>query len=145
MLASGVQDRLPEIEGFLEHYGESIFTCPSCGGFEAQGKRVGVIGWADEIADFAVSLLDWAHSVVIISDGHRFEGDPDRRETLMAHGVEMLEADGESFLGSRGDLQGMRLGDGSIAACEMAFFSLGHRPRTASRSASGVQSPRSVA
>src|SRR4051794_19016697 len=34
VLASGVIDTFPEIDNFYEHYGTSVFHCPSCDGFE---------------------------------------------------------------------------------------------------------------
>src|SRR5688500_18305818 len=45
VLAIGTKDRFPEIANLFEHYGASVFTCPSCDGYEAQNKRVVVIGW----------------------------------------------------------------------------------------------------
>jgi hypothetical protein len=28
------------VEGFVEHYGASVFYCPSCDGYEAKGSRL---------------------------------------------------------------------------------------------------------
>src|SRR5687767_1770430 len=33
ILATGVQDLLPDIPGFMEHYGRSIFHCSCCDGY----------------------------------------------------------------------------------------------------------------
>jgi thioredoxin reductase len=127
VLANGVRDRLPQTPGFDEHYGKTIFTCPSCDGFESRGKRAGVVGRTDAIADFAVSLLDWAKSVVIVTDGPRYEGDESRRHALDRLGIELREIGVAEFLGT-GELRGLRLDDDSIVDCDMAFVALGHEP-----------------
>ncbi|KXJ85043.1 hypothetical protein Micbo1qcDRAFT_169718 [Microdochium bolleyi] len=43
ILASGVQDRLPEIEGYADCWGKSILHCLFCKGFEQQGVSAGVL------------------------------------------------------------------------------------------------------
>jgi thioredoxin reductase len=37
-----------------------------------------VIGWSEDVAGFALELLDWAASVTVVTDGRRFEGDEHR-------------------------------------------------------------------
>jgi thioredoxin reductase len=44
VLATGVRDQFPEVEGFFEHYGASVFHCPSCDGYEAKGRPVVAAG-----------------------------------------------------------------------------------------------------
>ena len=44
VLATGVRDTFPSIDRFEEFFGSDVFTCPSCDGYEAQGKSVAVIG-----------------------------------------------------------------------------------------------------
>ena len=50
VLATGVRDRFPEVEGFFEHYGASVFHCPTCDGYEARDRPVVVFGWSEEVA-----------------------------------------------------------------------------------------------
>ena len=40
VIATGVVDRFPEVEGFFEHYGADVFHCPLFDGYEAEGKHV---------------------------------------------------------------------------------------------------------
>jgi thioredoxin reductase len=75
VLATGVRDQFPEVEGFFEHYGASVFHCPSCDGYEAKGRPVVAIGWSGQVAGFALELLGWASQVTVVTDGRRFEGD----------------------------------------------------------------------
>ena len=130
VLATGLKDVKPDIDGFDEHYGASVFHCPSCDGLEAGGRDVVALGWSEDIAGFALELLDWAASVTVVTDGHRFEGDEDRRDALGRHGIRVVERDARAFLGTRGDLRGVCLDDGEELPCSMAFFSIAHKPRS---------------
>jgi thioredoxin reductase len=60
ILAHGVSDDLPEIEGIGERWGRSVFHCPYCHGYEVFEGRIGVIGCAkDGGAAQALLLSDW--------------------------------------------------------------------------------------
>lgn len=50
ILATGVADQFPSVSRFFEHYGKSVFHCPSCDGYETRGEPVVVIGWSADIA-----------------------------------------------------------------------------------------------
>ena len=130
VLATGVVDQFPEVEGFFEHYGASVFHCPTCDGYEARDCHVVAFGWSSDIAGFALTLLEWATDVTVVTDGTRFEGDENCRQALERHSVEVLEDDAVAFLGRRGDLQGVRLRGGDVLPCQLAFFSIAHHPRT---------------
>jgi thioredoxin reductase len=130
ILATGVEDRFPEVDNFFEHYGADVFHCPTCDGYEARDRRVVAFGWSEQVAGFALELLDWAASVTVVTDGSRFEGDAARRAALVRHDIEVLEDDAVAFEGTRGDLRGVRLRGGGTIPCELAFFSIAHRPRT---------------
>ena len=130
VLATGVEDDFPEVDGFFEHYGASVFHCPSCDGYEARDCPVVVFGWSADAAGFALTLLDWAADVTLVTDGSRFEGDDAVRAALDRHGVAVLEDDAVALHGRRGDLRGVQLRGGTTIACEIAFFSISHRPRT---------------
>lgn len=129
VLCTGVIDAMPDIAGFGEHYGASVFHCPSCDGYEAQGRDVVVLGWSEHVAGFALELLDWAASVTVVTDGRRFEGDDVRLEALDRNGVVLLEDEAVELAGVRGGLRAVRLRGGREVPCTMAFFSIAHTPR----------------
>ena len=130
VLATGVEDSFPEVDGFFEHYGASVFHCPTCDGYEARDRRVVAFGWSEHVAGFALGLLDWAADVTVVTDGTTFEGDAACRAALDRHGISVLEDDAVELLGRRGALEGVRLRGGATVPCERAFFSIAHRPRT---------------
>ena len=139
VLATGVVDAFPEVEGFFDHYGASVFHCPSCDGYEARGRNVVVLGWNQYVAAFALTLLDWARSVVVVTDGRTFPGDSSDRETLARFGVRVVEDVALRFVGRRGALSCVELKELGGLPCEMAFFTVAHRPRHDLASSLGVE------
>jgi thioredoxin reductase len=130
VLATGVVDACPDIEGFAEHYGASAFHCPACDGYDAEGRDVVAYGWDERLVGFATSLLNWARSVTVLTGGHRFDGDEACREVLDRHGVEVVETPAARMLGARGDLRAVELADGRTVPASLLFFSVAHQPRT---------------
>ncbi|MPZ72624.1 MAG: NAD(P)/FAD-dependent oxidoreductase [Nitriliruptorales bacterium] len=131
VLATGVRDEFPDVENFFDHYGKSVFHCPSCDGFEARNKAVVVFGWSAQVASFSRGLLDWAASVTVVTDDHPFEGESDHRAELQRLGVHVVEDAVDELCGSGGILESVRLRTGGIIPCARAFFSIAHHQRTA--------------
>lgn len=127
VLATGVRDQLPEVAGIAEHYGADVQHCPTCEGFEARGRDIVVLGWGAHVPAFASELLDWARSVVVLSDGSGpLQVTDDQRRQLAELGIEVLDDRAEALLGDRGALQAVRLASGREIPAELAFFSIGH-------------------
>jgi len=87
VLAGGIRDTLPEIDGLAALFGTSIFTCPYCDGYEAGGAPVGLICTAPGQVAHAAGLL-------------RMLGDD---VTVFANGIEVGEEErsGADRLGAR--------------------------------------------
>lgn len=129
VLATGVVDACPDLEGFDEHYGASAFHCPACDGHEAEGRDVVAYGWDERLVGFAASLLNWARSVTVLTSGRSFTGDEACRAVLDHHGIELVETPAVRLVGTRGELQGVELADGRLVPASLFFFSVAHRPR----------------
>jgi thioredoxin reductase len=129
VVATGLRDSVPAIEGADRHYGSSMFHCPSCDGFEASGEGVVVLGWGDHVSGFALDLLDWAASVTVVTQGRRFEGGDDERERLEALGIAVIEDRATALDGPDGDLRGVSLDGGGYLPASSVFFTVAHEPR----------------
>jgi thioredoxin reductase len=130
VLATGVVDQFPEVDGFLDHYGTSVFHCPTCDGYEARDRRVVVLGWSEHVAGFALGLLDWAAQLTVVTEDRPFEGDRRHRAALARHDVALVEDDAVAFEGERGDLRAVHLASGMRLPADLVFFSIAHHPRT---------------
>ena len=130
ILATGVADDLPALRNFSDYYGRSVFHCPACDGYEAQGLDVVALGWDERLAGFAGTMLTWARSVTVVTGGFAFTGDDAVRTAMAAHGIELVEQAAVEFVGSPTELRGVQLADGRELPAQMVFFSYGHQPRT---------------
>lgn len=130
VLACGVRDAFPAIEGFFQHYGASVFHCPACDGYETRGRQVVALGWDSRLVGFCVTLLNWATSVTFVTAGHRFEGDDSCRALLAERGIALIEQQATRLVGGRGDLRGIELDDGRVLETSLVFFSVAHQPRS---------------
>ena len=129
VLAAGVRDVFPDIRNFDEHYGASVFHCPACDGYEARDRDVVAIGWDRHLVGFASTLLNWARSVTVVTDGHRFPDDEACRSTLDENDIELVEQGAVEFVGRRGALESVLLSDGRCLPASLVFFSLAHQPQ----------------
>jgi thioredoxin reductase len=71
LLATGVSDELPRIEGLRELYGASVFHCPYCDGWGVRDQPLAAYGKANDAIGLALSLLTWSCDVVACTDGDR--------------------------------------------------------------------------
>ena len=129
VLAMGVVDTFPDIDGFLDHYGKSVFHCATCDGYQAQGRSVVILGWGEQVVAFAVGLLDWADRLTVVTEGRPLEGDDRHRHLLARYGIGLVEDDAVELVGDPGDLRGVRLAGGDVIDADMVFFSIAHHPR----------------
>lgn len=68
LLATGVADQLPAVEGLAERWGQSIFHCPYCHGYELAQGRIGIVGAGPLSIHQAELLTDWG-SVTLLVNG----------------------------------------------------------------------------
>jgi thioredoxin reductase (NADPH) len=69
LLASGVVDRKPDIDGLEQAIRRSLVRmCPICDAYEAIGKRIAVLGDGDPAAREAAFLRTYSDRVTLVSD-----------------------------------------------------------------------------
>jgi thioredoxin reductase len=69
LVATGVRDDLPVIDGLAARWGKSIFNCPFCDGWEHRDKPVVVIDAAPGADHLAMMLRSWTpHLTVVAAD-----------------------------------------------------------------------------
>lgn len=70
LLAAGVVDELPQIEGVGALYGRSVFHCPYCDGWEVRDRPLAVYGRGDaKGGGLALELTLWSRDLVLCTDG----------------------------------------------------------------------------
>lgn len=70
LLATGLRDQWPTMEGAKEIYGTSIFHCPYCDGWELRQQPLAVFGNGDKGGGaLALELILWSPDIVLCTDG----------------------------------------------------------------------------
>ena len=69
LLATGVIDHIPEVEGLKTFYGSSVFHCPYCDGWELRGEPLAVYGQGESGSGLALELTLWTDRLVLCTDG----------------------------------------------------------------------------
>jgi thioredoxin reductase len=69
LIASGMKDRIPKLEGLEAIYARSAHQCPFCDGWEERDGALAAYGSGDEGAIAALGLLTWSADIVYFTDG----------------------------------------------------------------------------
>jgi len=121
ILAYGVLDTLPPIQGFQELWGKSIFHCPFCHGYEHRGSRLGYFGNGDLMFHALPMIYDLASDLTIFTNGKAtFSPEnlhllKENNITLIEEPIQKLEYEGES-------LKGVTLNDGRFIERKYLFL-----------------------
>jgi thioredoxin reductase len=129
LLATGVEDRIPEVEGMREFYGFGVFHCPYCDGWEMRDEPLAVYGRGKDAAGLALSLKTWSADVVLCTDG------PSELKTEQAAGLarQKIGLRGGRIArleGSDGRLEEIVFRDGERLARRAVFLSTGQDQRS---------------
>ena len=123
LLATGLVDELPELEGIEPLYGVSVHHCPYCDGFDYAGKPVAAYGKGDKGADLAVAMKHWMQDIVVCSDGTGVSAQAMRK--LHEHNIPLRTEQIESLEGANGELTKIIFKSGPDLPRAGLFFSTG--------------------
>lgn len=86
LLATGLKDVVPKLDGIESLYGRSVHHCPYCDGFEHRDQPLAVYGAGDKGAGLALMMKLWSSDVVLCTDGQG-EISPGMQERLRQHDI----------------------------------------------------------
>ncbi len=121
LVATGLIDNLPEIEGFKEMYGKSVFHCPYCDGWELRNKKIGVYARDKEGWELALTLKIWTDDVTLYTDGKN-KVKPSQQKQLDANNIPVVIYPFARIEGKDGQLKKIIFRNGSEYACDAIFF-----------------------
>jgi thioredoxin reductase len=123
LLATGLVDELPELEGIQALYGVSVHHCLYCDGFEYAGKPVAAYGRGDKGAELAVMMKYWMADVVACSDGTEVSAQATRK--LAEHNIPLRTEPIRYLEGADGELTKIVFESGPDLLRAGLFFSTG--------------------
>jgi thioredoxin reductase len=131
LLATGVQDELPEKPGFREFWGRGIYHCPYCHGWEVRDRPLAVLNSSEDAAERAALIRNWSRDLILLTDGPAKLEDG-AREKLRVLGIPINETPISRLEGDRtsGILHRIVFEDGSEVSPEALFYRPPQRQRS---------------
>ena len=75
LLATGLTHMPPEIPEVRACLGHSLFFCKDCDGYRVQGGRIGIVGRNNEAVNYALAMLFYSPTIVILTNGQQIMWD----------------------------------------------------------------------
>jgi thioredoxin reductase len=129
LLATGVVDNLPDIPGFREMYGRSVFHCPYCDGWELCDRPLAVYGRGTRGVGLSLELTAWSRDLVLCTDGPS-EIEHEDRARLERNGIAVREERVIALEGSDGVLSRIAFAGAPPLERRALFFTTGQYQRS---------------
>jgi thioredoxin reductase len=130
LLATGVVDELPQIDGLAELYGTSVHHCPYCDGWEWRDQPIAIYGSGEEGMALALGLTVWTEDLVLCTGGPSGLSEEDL-EQLAREGVELREDPVARLEGQDGMLERVVFRNGEALPRRALFVCSGQHQRSA--------------
>lgn len=129
LLATGVVDRLPDIEDAETHYGRGLYHCPYCDGWEVRDRRLAAYGKRSLAVDLAIELTCWSEDIMLFTDGKSEIADR-KRLRLEELNIPIREDRVVRLEGAHAGLAAVILEDGTRVPRDAMFFKTAFRQRS---------------
>ena len=121
LLATGLELEFPKVKGLAELYGQGVYDCPYCDGWDHRDQPMAVYGEASRGHGFAIELLCWSRDVVLLAGGPA-DLSREERQKLDRHGIRLIEDEVAEVEGGTGGLARIRFADGGTLERRALFF-----------------------
>ncbi|MEK5485130.1 NAD(P)/FAD-dependent oxidoreductase [Lysinibacillus sp. FSL M8-0355] len=115
IVATGLKEIFPYIEGFYSLYGKSLFNCPYCDGWELQDQPIFVVSENPSIFHTAKLLFNWSKDLIVCTNGYAHLSEMQKKQ-LQSKGITVIEKSILAFIGQNGGLEYVRFADGTQIA-----------------------------
>jgi thioredoxin reductase len=127
ILATGLDDVLPEVPGLAERWGTTVLHCPYCHGWEVRDRRLGVLLTSRAGVHQAQLARQLSDTVTVFTQG--VDLDAAERGRLQARGVTLIDSRVVELSGDATELAGARTADGRTHPLDAVFTAAMLRPR----------------
>jgi thioredoxin reductase len=125
LLATGVVDELPELDGLDPLYGTSVHHCPYCDAWEWRDRPLAAYGRGEEASGLALSLTFWSPDVLLCTGGD--EPPAEAAARLEAAGVKIRKEPVARLEGRDGRLDHIVFASGEPVPRSALFLAAGQR------------------
>lgn len=123
LIATGVVDHLPEVEGMEALFGTSVFQCPYCDGWEMRDRPAAVYGKRRRGFEMARAMTAWTSEIALCTDGRSGLSAGDKRH-LERNRIALYEERIAHLEGEGGALRAVVFRNGHRLPREVLFFDM---------------------
>lgn len=128
VVATGLVDEVPEVDGVAERWGRDVLHCPYCHGWEVRDRAVAILATGPGGVHQALLLRQWTDDVTLLLHTAPDPGDAEW-EQLAARGIRVVDGEVERLEVTDDRLTGVRLRSGTVIAVDAVVV----RPRFVAR------------
>jgi len=129
VLATGIEDIIPDIKGFQECWGISVIHCPYCHGYEFRGQKTAIMTSGARAMHLASLVRNLTRDLTILtSDAPGFSSED--LEKLTRNGVRVIPDQVTEILHHNGHLRQLVFADGARVAFDAVYAGLSFRYHT---------------
>jgi thioredoxin reductase len=125
LVATGLADTLPNIEGFKEMYGKTVFHCPYCDAWEVRDQKLGVYARNKAGWELALALKAWSEDIILFTDG-KSNVNLSQKEMLEANQIPIVKWSIARLEGEGGQLRRIVFKNGHEESRDALFFVNGY-------------------
>ncbi|WP_145048278.1 NAD(P)/FAD-dependent oxidoreductase [Paenibacillus xylanexedens] len=125
LLATGLSDRIPDIQGLNPTLGKTVYVCPDCDGYEIQDRKTVLLGSGEAGANMALVLIERTNDLLYVNHEHK-QISAELHRRMKEEGIRYLEATVQEVQQSEeGYITGILTDDGQMYESERGFISFG--------------------
>jgi thioredoxin reductase len=129
VLATGVYDSMPAIDGFAECWGRSILHCPYCHGYEVHSQPLGILAKGDTANHLVRLIYHWSKDLTLFTNGPA-DLTEEQRSFITQLGVPIVEEPVAAIEHEQGQLRALRFQSGSRHKLTAIFSHVPNRQHT---------------
>jgi thioredoxin reductase len=119
VVATGLTDSIPNVDGLWERWGRDVLHCPYCHGWEVRDEALLVVGRDRGALEQALLVRQWSATVTLLTDGTHPAAEDLRRLRAMGVAVDDRPLRGVHIVDDR--LAGVRTSGGAIVPGNAVF------------------------
>jgi thioredoxin reductase len=129
LIATGVLDVLPAIDGIEAYFGISVFQCPYCDGWEFRDRALAIYGQGNRGFEMVRALTCWSDDLVLCTNGpSRLSAQ--QKAALRRKRIPLREDRIAQLHGRRGRLVALEFENGSALQRDAMFFDMPARAQS---------------
>ncbi|RKR76638.1 NAD(P)/FAD-dependent oxidoreductase [Frondihabitans australicus] len=139
LVASGLADELPDVEGLAERFGRDVVHCPYCHGWEVRERPIAVLGTTPFAVHQALLFSQWSDEVALVVSDPAAAPSPAELTRLQARRIRVVAGRARRVVVAVDAVTGVELDSGEVVPAAAIAVTTSTRARSSLVDALGVE------